>query len=430
MRTVDTVIVGAGHAGLAVSQLLSAAQRDHVVLERGRVANSWRTQRWDSLRLLTPAWLSRLPGYRPIGRDGFPAAAEVVDHLASYAAWSGAPVHEHTTVLSVRRCGSRWRVVTDAGSWDAAHVVVASGHTTLPTRPDTAAHLPASVQQLHPLAYRNPAQVDGDRVLVVGASASGAQIADELAAAGHEVTLAVGGHTRLPRRYRARDILWWMERAGVLDRTVDDVTDLEAARRAPSMQLVGRDDGRSVDLAALSARGIRLTGRVRGVDDDGTVRLADNLADSVATADARMHRLLDGLDDDAARRAGRRDLGRAARPVQVPLPARRPTELDLGRERISTVVWATGFRGDYSYLHVPRLVRDGRIPQRRGATDAPGLFVIGQRFAHRRRSSFIDGARFDAADIVAAITRTRAITDATPRWPAPGAGSEELPWTA
>lgn len=404
MTRVDTVVVGAGHAGLAVSHLLTAAGRDHVVLDRGRVGNSWRTQRWDSLRLLTPGWLSRLPGYPPIAPDGYPTAHELVDHLTAYAAWSGAPVLENVEVLSVQRCGGRWRVVSDGGVWSAAHVVIASGHTTRPKIPSFAARLPADVQQLHPLAYRNPLDVAPGRVLVVGASSSGVQIADELAEAGRDVTLAVGAHTRLPRRYLGQDILWWLDRAGVLDRTIDEVPDPDEARRTPSMQLVGRSDGRAVDLPALDARGIRLTGRVQGVDADGTVRIADDLPRSAATADARMNALLDRLDDEAARRA-HRPAPTEPRPQPVLLPRRPVTRIDLRRERVGSLVWATGFRGDYRYLHEPGLVRNGSIPQRRSATPLPGLFVIGQRFAHRRRSSFLDGARFDAADIVAAITR-------------------------
>lgn len=405
MQHVDTVVVGAGHAGLAVSHLLSAAGRDHVVLERGTVAHSWRTQRWDSLRLLTPGWLSRLPGYHPIADDdGYPTVAEVVAHLTWYADYSDAPVLENTTVLSVRRCGDRWLVVTDGPVWSAEHVVVASGHATVPAIPAGAARLPAGVHQLHPLAYRNPDEVRGRHVLVVGASASGAQIADELAGAGHRVTLAVGRHTRLPRRHRGRDILWWLDRAGVLDRTIDEVRDREAARRTPSMQLVG-DGERSIDLPALAGRGVVLAGRVTAVDDDGSIRLADDLGATTAEADARMHALLDRLDADAARRTGRDHVAPAPRPRPVELPARPVRRLHPGRDHVDTVVWATGFRGDYSYLDVPRLLRDGDLPQYRGATPAPGLFVIGQRFGHRRRSSFIDGARFDAADIVTAITR-------------------------
>jgi putative flavoprotein involved in K+ transport len=400
---VDTVVVGAGHAGLAVSRLLSDAGRDHVVLERGRVGHSWRTQRWDSLRLLTPAWLTRLPGYRydSPDQDAFLPAADVVAYLTRYAALSAAPTHERTTVLSVRPSGDRWLVVCDNGEWSARHVVIASGHSTRPALPAFAARVPGNVQQLSPLTYRRPSAVEPGRVLVVGASASGAQIADELAAAGREVTLAVGRHRRLPRRHRGHDIIWWLDRAGQLDRTIDQMPDQDAARREPSPQLIGCQDGRSVDLAALAGRGVRLTGRALDVDGH-TMRMADDLPVTVADADLRMHRLLDRLDSYA----GRDETGHShlrARPGPVPVPARPPVRLDLRGERFGAIIWATGFRGDYTYLHVPGLVRGGRLRQDRGATPASGLFVIGQRFGRRRRSSFIDGARLDAAEIVDAI---------------------------
>ncbi|WP_214110230.1 flavin-containing monooxygenase [Acrocarpospora catenulata] len=409
MRRADTVVVGAGHAGLAVSALLARAGRDHVVIERGRVAQSWRTRRWDSLRLLTPAWLSRLPGYSYDGPDpdAFLPAAEVAAYLTGYAAWSAAPVREHLPVVSVRHGGTGWRVVCPGETWQARHVVIASGHATRPALPAFAARLPGHVQALSPLGYRRPGDVAPGRVLVVGASASGVQIADELAAAGREVTLAAGRHTRLPRRYRGHDIMWWLDRAGQLDRTIDRVPDRDAARREPSMQLAGRADGRPVDLAALAARGVRLTGRVLDLDGDlggGTVRLADDLPDTVADADRRLRRLLDRLDAHDPRTP------EGPRPEPVPVPRDRPTRLDLSREGFGAVIWATGFRGDYSYLQVPGAVREGWLRQYRGASPVPGLFVIGQRFAHRRRSGFIDGARFDAADIVAAITGGSPVT--------------------
>ncbi|GIH24777.1 FAD-dependent oxidoreductase [Acrocarpospora phusangensis] len=391
------MVVGAGHAGLAVSALLTEAGRDHVVIERGRVAQSWRTQRWDSLRLLTPAWLSRLPGYSYDGadQDTFLPAGEVAAYLTRYAAWTAAPVAENLTVLSVRRHGDGWLVGCDGGAWYARHVVIASGHATRPALPAFAWRLPRRVQALSPLGYRRPEDVAPGRVLVVGASASGVQIADELAAAGREVTLAAGRHTRLPRHYRGQDITWWLDRAGQFDRRIDQVRDRDAYRREPSVQLSGH--GRSVDLAALAARGVRLTGRVLDIDGDG-VRLADDLPGTVADADRRMHQLLDRLDS----RLWPPEPG--PRPEPVPVPAVRPDRLDLRGERYGAVIWATGFRGDYSYLHVPGVEQHGWLPQYRGATAVPGLYVIGQPFGNRRRSGLIDGARLDAADIVDAIT--------------------------
>lgn len=407
MRRIDTIIIGAGHAGLAVSRLLTDAGRDHVVLERGRVADAWRTQRWDSLRLLTPSWLSRLPSWTYRGADphGFMRVGELAGHLDAYAASFAAPVHQGTTVLRVAAADRGYHVQTDQGTWRAAHVVVATGSFQRAAVPGFAAGLPAGVQQLDPLRYKGPRDVAPGRVLVVGGSSSGVQIADELAAAGREVLLAVGRHRRLPRTYRGHDILWWLDRAGLLDRTIDEVPDPAAARREPSMQLVGRADGHGVDLAALQSRGVRLVGRVLGADA-GVLHLAGDLWRTIEDGDGRLARLLARLD----RFATRAGLDAAVSPAHRPSPVRltapaAPTRLATGS--IGAVVWATGFRPHRPWLHVPVLDGAGDLVQRRGATPAPGLYVVGQRFQHRRSSTFIDGARHDAADVVAAITRTR-----------------------
>src|SRR4051794_20691781 len=262
--TVETVVVGAGHAGLAVSRLLTDAGRDHVVLDRGRVAERWRSERWDSLRLLTPAWMTRLPGWYPGGRDleRFLTAPELTTYLERYAASFGAPVVSGTTVQRVvaARDGG-YEVRTDRGTWRARHVVVATGPHGPNRVPVPLADLRAA--ELVPSSrYRNPAQLPDGGVLVVGASSSGVQIADELARAGREVTLAVGRHTRAPRRYRGLDLFWWLEATGRLARTVDEVADPVRARQEVSLQVVGRDD-RDVDLAALRDRGVRLVGRLQ-----------------------------------------------------------------------------------------------------------------------------------------------------------------------
>ena len=240
MTTVDTVVIGAGHAGLAVSRLLTAAGRDHVVLDRGRVGERWRTERWDSLHLLTPSWMTRLPGWSYEGPDpdGYLSAGAFVDHLEAYAASFGAPVEGGTTVEQVRvsgRGGSRYAVATDRGTWQTDNVVVATGPHGTPT-------IPAGLARddvLTSSEYRNPDQLPDGGVLVVGASSSGVQIADELNRAGREVVLAVGRHTRMPRRYRGLDIFWWLETTGRLARDIDEMPDPVAARREPSLQLVG-----------------------------------------------------------------------------------------------------------------------------------------------------------------------------------------------
>jgi putative flavoprotein involved in K+ transport len=400
--SVDTVVIGAGHAGLAVSRLLSEARRDHVVLDRGRVGERWRTERWDSLHLLTPSWMTRLPHWRYAGPDpeGFMSAKAFASLLERYAESFAAPVVSGTTVLSVRRCGlEQYAVVTDRATYAARHVVVATGPHGTPALPRSIGR--TDLRVVHSSAYRNPGQLPAGGVLVVGASSSGVQIADELVRSGRDVVVAVGRHARMPRRYRGMDIFWWLESTGRTARTIDEVRDPAAARRETSLQLVGRpatQPAETLDLAVLRARGARLAGRLESLTGNAAV-FADDLSDTVAAADRVMHRVLDDVDAHV-RRAG---LESEVLPAYRPRPltnATGPGRLHLGAEGIRTVVVATGFRPDHSWLHVPGLSSDGELRQYRGVTEAPGLYVVGQRFQHRRDSGFIDGARHDAHAVV------------------------------
>ena len=407
MTCIDTVVVGAGHAGLAVSWFLTRAGREHVLLDRGRVGERWRSERWDSLRLLTPNWMTRLPGcsYAGPDPDGYQSAPALIRLLLGYAASFGAPV-QHATVLEVTavqgRGRTRFRVVTEAGTWYARNVVVATGPHARPRVPAGLSGLSPRIELVTSAAYRNPATLPPGGVLVVGASASGVQIADELISAGREVVLAVGRHTRMPRRYRGRDVFWWLEATGRLARTIDDHPDRDAARRENSLQLVGRQDAhardRDLDLRSLHERGVGLLGRLDRVE--GTVAsFAVDLADRVAEADRRMHHFLDAVDGylDRVSPAGE------VLPVVRPLPlevADPATRLDLATENIRTVLVAAGYRPHHPWLRVPVLAADGSIRQHRGATLVPGLYVVGQYFQHRRDSGFIDGARHDALSVV------------------------------
>jgi putative flavoprotein involved in K+ transport len=409
VHTVDTVVIGAGHAGLAVSHLLTSAGRDHVVLERGRVAERWRSERWDSLHLLTPNWMSRLPGWYYSGPDpeGFQPARRFVRHLDRYAASFAAPIVTGTTVecLSEAATGSHL-VSTDHGTWRTRSVVIATGPHGTPVIPPGIER--AGVPVVTSNRYRNPARLPQGGVLVVGASSSGVQIADELARAGRDVVLAVGRHTRMPRRYRGMDAFWWLGATGRLGRTVDDVPDPAAARREPSLQLVGRntvdayDADTEVDLASLRRRGIRLTGRLQSLDGD-VATFGAGLADSVAEADRRMHGFLDAVDEYVDRAGLGREVLAAIRPGPV-VTASAPTRLDLQAEGIRSVVLATGYHPDQPWLGLPITDGEGYIRQHRGVTAAPGVYVVGQRFQHRRDSSFIDGARHNALDVVAHLT--------------------------
>ena len=404
MLTTDTVVIGAGHAGLAVSRLLTEARVDHVVLDRGRVAERWRTERWDSLHLLTPAWMTRLPHFRAAGTDpdAFIRAGSFVAHLEEYAASFAAPVVTGADVHALVATDVGYRVDTTAGTWHARHVVIATGPHGRPRIPaglDPERVLPSS-------SYRNPAALAPGGVLVVGASSSGVQIADELARAGRDVTLSVGRHTRVPRRYRGMDIYWWLQVTGRLARTIDTMPDPQAARRESSFQLVGTSGSpEDLDLGVLQHRGVRVVGRVTSATGRG-VELGDDLGFSVADAERRLRRLLGSFDDLARCLQWDRELlaPEPQRRVAVTRPARR---IDLAAEGIGTVVVASGYVPDHAFLQVPVLGADGQIQQERGRTAAPGLYVVGQRFQHRRDSGLIAGARHDARDVVDHLVRTR-----------------------
>jgi putative flavoprotein involved in K+ transport len=371
------------------------------VLERGEVANSWRRERWDSLRLLTPNWLSRLPGHGYAGAepDGYMTIEEVIGFISEYAAAAAAPVRTGTTVSSVEPGARGYRVVTAHGAWHCRAVVVASGACNLPLVPAISEGVPKKIVQLTPHVYRNPGQLEPGGVLVIGASASGLQLADEIQRAGHAVTVAVGEHVRMPRVYRGRDIQWWMHAAGIFDQRYDEVDDLVRARRVPSPQLIGSRERSSLDLNTLTSRGVRLVGRLAGIRD-GKALFSGALRNVCALADLKMNRLLATIDEWAAGRGYDRDGEPAERfePTRVPHPP--CLDLDLERGAIRTIVWATGYRPDYSWLKVPVLDRKGLIRHDGGIADAPGLYVTGLPLLRRRKSSFIHGAGDDARELV------------------------------
>lgn len=422
MIRIDTVVIGAGHAGLATSRALRDAGREHVVLERGDIGDSWRRARWDSLTLLTPAWMSRIPGWIPTGDpDAFLTAREFVAGLRDYAAAVQAPVLPRTQVVDVRQVDAgphRYRVTADAGTWLARDVVLATGPGSHPVVPEPVADLAAGLEVVSAAAYRSPTALRPGGVLVIGASASGVQIADELTRAGRRVLVASGRHTRVPRRYRGMDIYWWLQRTGRLDRRIEDVPDPRAARRETSLQIVGRDPVRAVDLAALTQHGVEVLGRWIGADG-ARVRFADDLTASCADAHRRMSRLLAAIDTHIAESGLESEVLPADPPTPfVPSAAR--TEVDLRAEGVTSVILATGYRTHVPWLRVPVLDADGGIRQRRGVTPAPGLFTVGQRFQTVRSSGLIAGAGHDVADVVAHLTRPGAAT--TPLAVAPEGG--------
>ena len=382
MPTTTTVVVGAGHSGLSMSRHLAARSIDHVVVERGGVAHSWLTQRWDSLRLLTPNWMTRLPGLRYDGPDpdGYLSSRDFATLLTSYA--QGAPVRTHTAVRAVRPRDLGFSVETDAGTWHTRTVVLATG-LTKPVLPSLT--LPEGVASVAAVAYKNPAQLPEGGVLVVGASSSGVQIAEEVHRSSRTVTLAVGEHVRLPRRYRGHDILWWMDACGILDESTDDLDDLLRARNLPSMQLIGAP--RTLDLNALQEQGVRLVGKL-GAIRDGTALFSGALRNVAALADLKLNRLLTTIDDYAG------GVGERFEPTEV---GAAPLSLDLRSGEIRSVVWATGIHPNFSWLDVPAFDPRGRLKHTDGVVDWPGLYVTGLPVLRRRRSSLIDGAAADTA---------------------------------
>jgi putative flavoprotein involved in K+ transport len=423
------VVIGAGHAGLAMSRCLTERSIDHVVLERGEVANSWKTERWDSLRLLTPNWQSRLPGYGYQGDDpdGFGTMPATIAFIERYAAVVAAPVRTHTAVTSVRAVEGGYEIETDDGIWRARVVVIASGACNVPSVPASAAQLPSAVEAITPFQYRNPEQLQDGGVLVVGASATGTQIAEEIQRSGRPVTLSAGEHVRVPRTYRGLDIEWWMDAAGVLDERYDQVDSLERVRSVPSLQLTGSNDRRTLDLNALTDLGVRLRGRLVGIDN-GKAQFSGSLPNQCALADLKMNRLLDRIDEWATQNGLDPDVDPQHRFDPTRVEAAPPLGMDLRGGQIRTVVWATGFRPDHSWLHVPVFDRKGRIRHDGGVVDAPGMYLMGMPFLRRRKSSLIDGAGDDARDLSAHIdaylaARNVPTSSFTPMVDAPTPGS-------
>ena len=397
---VSTVVIGAGHSGLAMSHQLSQRSIDHVVLERGEVANSWRTERWDSLRLLTPNWHTRLPGiaHHDDNPDDFMTMPEVVKLIDDYAATIDAPVRTGTTVTSVTAIDGSYAVTTDRGVWRCASVVLASGAANMATVPSFAEAVPPNVEMVTALTYRSPEQLADRGVLVVGASATGVQLADEIHRSGRPVTLAVGEHVRMPRTYRGRDIFWWLECSGVLDERHDEVDDLVRARHVPSPQLIGTPEHRSIDLTTLGKLGVEMVGRLGSVRD-GVALFSGALANTCRLADLKLHRLLNRFDLWASD-AGVDSLDGPQRPEPTSVPTDALLTIDLRRRGIGTIVWATGFRPDHSWLQLPVRESRGRIRHHGGVVQgAPGVYLLGGNLLRTRRSSYIGGAEDDSRAI-------------------------------
>jgi putative flavoprotein involved in K+ transport len=366
------------------------------------VANSWRRERWDSLRLLTPNWQSRLPGLRYEGPDpdGYMTMGEVTEFIERFAKGSRAPVRTGVNVTSVRTSGDGYQVTTSDGEIASRSVVLASGACNRPSVPRLREGVPDAVRQLTPFDYRDPSQLPDGGVLVVGASATGVQLAAEIRRSGRPVTLSAGEHVRLPRLYRGRDVLWWMDSSGVWEQRYDEVDDLNRARQLPSPQLVGTPERSTLDLNELTALGVELVGRLAMIRD-GRALFSGGLRNVFSLADLKLNRLLDTFDEWALTSGRDGEFGLPERFAPTLVPGSPRLQLDLRSGEIRSVVWATGFRPEYGWLDVPVVDEKGRLRHDGGVVvDSPGLYALGLPVLRRRKSTFIHGIEDDAREVV------------------------------
>jgi putative flavoprotein involved in K+ transport len=411
-ESVDVVVVGAGQAGLSVSYYLRSFGVEHVVLERGVVGESWRSQRWDSFTLVTPNWMTRLPGHLLAAGTGadFICRDAVVGMLERFAA--GLPVREDVDVLSVTEGDRGYRVTTPGGEISARAVVIAGGGQRVPVIPALAARLPAELHQCDAARYRNPAGLPPGAVLVVGSGQSGAQIADELAAAGRDVLLATSRVARVPRQYRGRDVHEWSVELGLYDLATELVTD-PGEFREPNPMLSGARGGHTLALQQLARGGVRLLGRLADAEDTKLTFGAD-LPENMQYADQRAAGFRRAVDAYLAR-AGMAAAPPDTDPAELPVPAMpdAPLALDTRAERITSVVWCTGFGPDTGWVNVPVLRADGFPVHNRGITASPGLYVAGYPWLSTRGSGILYGVAADAARIAQHIA---AIQKGTQAW--------------
>ena len=395
MSDPEVLIVGGGQAGLAMSEHLSAADVPHVILERHRIAERWRSGRWDSLVANGPAWHDRFPTleFADVGPDAFASKEQVADYFVAYAEKIAAPVRCGVEVTSVRRTAGRagFRVQTTDGSVEARYVVAATGPFQRPVIPPVVGD-DAGLLQMHSSGYRNPDQLPDGAVLVVGAGSSGVQIADELLRSGRRVYLSVGPHDRPPRRYRGRDFVWWL---GVLGKWDADAPPQGAEH--VTIAVSGAFGGHTVDFRDLAARGMTLVGLTVSFED-GTMRFATDLGANIAAGDANYLSLLDEADAyvtrmglDLPQEPEARELGPLPACVTEPV-----VELDLAGAGVRSIIWATGFAVDYSWLQVDAFDADGKPKHRRGVSSEPGVYFLGLPWLSRRGSSFIWGVWHDA----------------------------------
>jgi putative flavoprotein involved in K+ transport len=400
---IDTVVVGGGQAGLAISYYLKQERRDHIVLEREPlVANAWRNQRWDSFTLVTPNFQVRMPGAEYTGYDpyGFMPLSAVVKYFDDYVQRFRLPVQCGVEVTSVEENGEAYLVSTTEGDYEAGNVVIATGLYQSPKVPGFSTAIPAEVLQIHSMEYRNPSSLPQGAVLVVGTGQSGAQIAEELYQSGRRVYLSVGSAGRVPRRYRGKDINDWFSRMGMFDTQVGELKSPQG-KFEPHPQISGKNGGESLNLHQFARDGVVLLGHLRDVHQ-GKLILAPDLKETLAKVDQFEIDALKRVDDYIIR------TGLDAPPESIPqlrdgYEQRALTELELKASGISTVIWATGYAFDFSLVKLPVVDEDGYPIQKRGVTDYEGLYFLGMPWLHNRRSGILFGVGDDAAYLAAHI---------------------------
>ena len=410
----DVVVIGAGHAGLSASCFLTRAGVSHCVLEAGRVGESWRSRRWDSFCLVTPNWTVRLPGasYDGDDPDGFMPRDEFVARLEAFARSFSAPVETSTTVTSVERSagGEAFSIATNRGCRRATHVIVSCGMYQTIRRPRSAHRISPEVTQIDATAYRRPQDLRAGAVLVVGSGQSGCQIAEELRESGRDVYLCVGRAGRVPRRYRGLDLSRWQVDMGVIDQTVDQL-DSPSDRFEGDPHVSGGRGGHTLNLHQFAREGIRLLGSFKAADGD-IVHLADDLDSNLARADAFCDAFCRSVDDYIARcginapPADDRNTDHAGGAGPSPDA---PVRIDLSRENIETVIWATGYSFDFSWVRFPIFDEFGYPAQTRGVTPVEGLYFLGLKWLHTRKSGIIMGAEEDAGYVVEHLCRQPAL---------------------
>lgn len=411
MRDIDTVVLGGGQAGLAVSYYLTAEKRPHVVLEQDRVASTWRNKRWDSFTLVTPNWMNQLPGFPYAGSDpdGFLTREAMVAYLDDYARSFGAPVQAGVKATRVAGSGDGFVVDTTQGSWKARNVIVATGYFTHERIPAFASAIPKSVTQIVSGAYRNPDSVPQGAVLVVGSGQTGCQIAEELQQAGRKVFLSVGSAGRQPRRYRGKDMCWWVAKSGLYGRTFQDPANPVERYRANPM-CSGKNGGHALNLEKFAAEGMTLLGQANDVRG-GTLLFAPGVRDSVAKADQfskGLMKLVDGFVEKAGLpieppNAQNTDDGTPPRAVTI----EEIREVDLAASGITTIIWATGYTCDFGWIEFPVYDERGYPRQERGVTPVPGLYFCGLHWLHCLKSGLIFGVGEDAQHVVQHLARSR-----------------------